>query len=81
MVTLPESRVVLFDHYRFRELPADLPVVTFQYGTMGKRIEGRCLTPSARSEWINLSGVPLPGEPPMRSAGLVRVRPEPEPAP
>jgi len=75
----PENRVVLFDHYRFRELPPDLPVVTFQYGTMGKRIEGRCLTPATRSEWINLSGAPVPGEPPMRSTGQVRVRPEPSP--
>ncbi len=73
----PESRVVLFDHYRFRELPPELPVVTFQYGTMGKRIEGRCLTPAARSEWASLSGAALVGEPPMRSACQVRVRPEP----
>lgn len=72
----PEHRVVLFDHYRFRELPPELPVVTLHYGTTGKRVEGRCLTPTARSEWVSLSSATFPGEPPMRSACQVQVRPE-----
>jgi hypothetical protein len=50
----PESRAVLLDRYRFRKVAAELSSLTFYYATLGRRIDGQCLTHAHCSEWRQL---------------------------
>ncbi|MBY0523535.1 MAG: helix-turn-helix domain-containing protein [Gemmataceae bacterium] len=52
-----DDRALLFDHYRFRRLPATTPVLSFHYATTGKGIEGRCIS-HADAQWREMSEQP-----------------------
>ncbi len=47
-----EHPVELFDHHRFRRMPADLKELAFHYGTTGTALRGKCLSHPDRYEWL-----------------------------
>lgn len=45
------NRAVLLDHYRFRNLPAGQPALTFYYATTGRAIEAKCVSHPTAAKW------------------------------